>query len=192
MTFGLLKEGYSRFAKSEEWRPSMDRIKRFLLKLIGPHCREVDNSGESISRMLDKIFMEAIPFGYLLFGHFDQYRWHWNWPRDPDYTGIIKPKPKKPKKPERPKSEKAKRLTFEEFKELQEFEEPERVVPLVIRDPKAQKTELNWRDKGVLFVTSPALIRVTDHVGALLDDPITCISAKYDTLERSMGRKLSV
>lgn len=98
LTFGLLKGGYAQFAASNEWRPGMNRIRRFLAKLLGPHFRETEPWGTSFSERLDIIFGYAIPGGYLLLGKSNRFRWEWNWLRPVDtaqrlYKARALPKP---------------------------------------------------------------------------------------------------
>ena len=61
----------------------------FLRQLLGPQCRETDAYGKSFSKGLDEIFRDAIPIGYLLLGHSDQYRWDWNWLQPEDYDERV-------------------------------------------------------------------------------------------------------
>lgn len=78
LTFGLLAGGHSGYQASAEAGRRIDRIRRFLVNLLGPYC--IQHCGhESFSQSIDEIVKWAVAIGYHLMGVPARFRWDWTW-----------------------------------------------------------------------------------------------------------------
>ena len=143
----------------------MDRIKRFLVKLLGPYLREVNEWGESVTAGLDKIFVHAIPVAFLLFGNMAQYRWDWHFIGEAD----RKRKPLFPNEPDPKTPDEADPAATEETK------------PGVADNPQPKKPKKTPKPKETRlpFVIQPALRSHTNDKGVPIDVPYTHIAAQW-------------
>lgn len=105
MTFGLLAGGYAEYQASAEAHRRVDRIRRFINKVLEPYRVQKSNGGD-FSEKLDKILQLAMAIGYHLMGIGSKYRWDWTWLKPCDellgreIVGV--PPPRRPREEEVP------------------------------------------------------------------------------------------
>lgn len=104
MTFGLMKGGLARFRDSDQFLQGLNRIRDFVVKLLGPYFRATNDYGLSFPAFLTDTLLQAMTLGYHILGHRCLYRWDWDWPHEAeDWTTLDGDHSKTPSTDSRPR-----------------------------------------------------------------------------------------